>query len=626
MKPADRKKKSQTLSPPSGWLRRSHLITTFGPGAMLDLPQYSVMVGGLERWNGPMEMIHEQRLEAKVKQLLELENISLFAPPDNSKDALDKPRSGVTSHQFPTWFLAKTARVTGIEFGGKQYRTRPLVPYLSLRRGMYEDADRRQCSVVPVRFVQACPNGHISDVDWISFAHDNFYSECRGPLWLDEGGTGGDLAEIYVRCETCKKRRSLGQAKLPTGGVLGQCKGDRPWLGPNAREQCVSASGDKPEFNRLLVRSASNAYYPQIQAVISIPDHQEKMRSAVNGVWEDYLQYVESLEDLKRERRKKKVSDALEGFSDEAVWSYLEHKKSDHPEETRTVKQVEVETFLAEPDEMGEDVPDSVYYARSRPLVGLEPWLKSRLERVVLVHRLREVQALVGFTRFEPSMPNMDGELDLGVRRASLSLDPRWVPAVENRGEGIFLSFSKLAIDAWQARPAVRARDAVLREGFEAFKQIRKLPDTFNFFGIPYIMLHSLAHLMITAVSLECGYAASAIRERIYAGRGGYGILLYTGTPGTEGTLGGLVQVGNHVERHLATALELGRLCSNDPVCAHHRPSNSFEERFLHGAACHGCVLIAESSCERGNEMLDRALVVNTVEGLDAAFFLEESG
>jgi hypothetical protein len=141
------------------------------------------------------------------------------------------------------------------------------------------------------------------------------------------------------------------------------------------------------------------------------------------------------------------------------------------------------------------------------------------------------------------------------------------------------------------------------------------------FVGLPYILLHSLSHLLITAVSLECGYAASSIRERIYAGDGGYGILLYTGTPDAEGTLGGLVEVGRQVEKHLRHALNLGRLCSNDPVCAQHRPDFVQEERFLSGAACHGCLLIAEPSCERRNEQLDRALVVPTVEGLGAEFF-----
>ena len=138
---------------------------------------------------------------------------------------------------------------------------------------------------------------------------------------------------------------------------------------------------------------------------------------------------------------------------------------------------------------------------------------------------------------------------------------------------------------------------------------------------LPYILLHSLSHLLITAVSLECGYSASSIRERIYALPGVYGILLYTGTPGAEGTLGGLVQVGTRIEQYLMTALEIGRLCSNDPVCAYHQPDDGHEERFLHGAACHGCLLIAETSCERRNELLDRALVVPTVHTPGAAFF-----
>jgi hypothetical protein len=130
-------------------------------------------------------------------------------------------------------------------------------------------------------------------------------------------------------------------------------------------------------------------------------------------------------------------------------------------------------------------------------------------------------------------------------------------------------------------------------------------------------MLHSFSHLLITAVALECGYPASSIRERIYALPGvGYGILLYTGTSDSEGTLGGLIQVGRRIHEHIRTALELGELCSNDPVCAQHQPQNTHERRFLHGAACHGCLLIAETSCEQQNDFLDRALVVRTVDNL----------
>jgi hypothetical protein len=135
-------------------------------------------------------------------------------------------------------------------------------------------------------------------------------------------------------------------------------------------------------------------------------------------------------------------------------------------------------------------------------------------------------------------------------------------------------------------------------------------------------MLHSFSHMIITAVALECGYPASAIRERIYAIPGiGYGVLLYTGTSGSEGTLGGLIQVGRRIHEHMRQALELGELCSNDPVCAQHDPANTHEHRLLHGAACHGCLLIAETSCEQQNDFLDRTLVVRTVDNRGVEFF-----
>jgi len=157
-------------------------------------------------------------------------------------------------------------------------------------------------------------------------------------------------------------------------------------------------------------------------------------------------------------------------------------------------------------------------------------------------------------------------------------------------------------------------------KGFEKWKSSRGIKTTWEP-SLPYVMLHSLSHLLISAVSLECGYSASAIRERIYAGKSGYGILLYTGSSGSEGTLGGLIEIGKQIDRYLKTALEMGQLCSNDPVCSQHEAEDSQEERFLHGAACHGCLLIAETSCERRNEFLDRALVVRTVSAIGAEFF-----
>jgi hypothetical protein len=160
-----------------------------------------------------------------------------------------------------------------------------------------------------------------------------------------------------------------------------------------------------------------------------------------------------------------------------------------------------------------------------------------------------------------------------------------------------------------------------LRQGFEAWKA-KHAGSNRKFAEPAYILLHSIAHLLITTISLECGYPASSIRERVYALPDlGYGFLLYTGGSDAEGTLGGLVEVGRRIADILRSALELGALCSNDPVCAQHDADSLHERRFLLGAACHGCLLVAETSCEQQNELLDRALVVSTVHSHGAEFF-----
>lgn len=618
--------KSKAKQHPCGEIRQSQILSTFGPGSMVDLPDYSVLIGGLNHWRGDRQRIYEDRLAGRVSEILGVNSIAMYAPPVDTPDPA-APRTGITAFTFPAWFVAQ-GEETWTAPSGKEYRTRALLPWGRLVKGKYLDSDKKKKPVVPVRFVQACINGHISDVNWYGFVHDDSQTNCRGQLWLDEGGAGNDFADIFVRCEQCKnKRRPLSDASVPGAWVLGSCKGERPWLGPspNAAEPCVSPETGKPEKNRLLVRSASNAYFAQVLSVISLPDSDAQLKEAINQVYEDFLQYAEELKDITKERKKQKVANALEGFTNEAVWAEVQRRQKGQFEKPKSIKQVEIETLLSSPDEVGEDAPNGDFYARARKLDNLNPILETRLSRIVLVHRLREVMAQVGFTRFEASMPDIDGELSLEVRRAALDLNPTWVPAIENKGEGVFIAFKKQAIEDWKEQKAVKERSQELFNGFKRWRERRGIPeDKANFPGVPYIMLHSLSHLLITAVSLECGYAASSVRERIYAGDAGYGILLYTGTSGSEGTLGGLVQVGKRIEDHLANALELGRLCSNDPVCAQHKPDNLQEERFLHGSACHGCLLIAETSCERRNEFLDRALVVNTVEGLGAAFFPDE--
>lgn len=598
---------------PHGQIRQSQLITSFGPGSMVDLPNHSVLIGGLDSWSTGGEEIVEHRLVEKLKQLFDppLQVLKLYSPPPDNDDPM-APQTGVTAWQFPEWFITQDVDP---EARAGFVRARMLVHRSMLTKGKFIGDDKKKRTVVPVRFVRACRNGHIGDIDWYSFVHGG-NTECRRQLWIEERGTSGDLAEVYVRCECGNAERSMALAIDSPESML-RCDGRRPWLGPFANEKCG-------EPNRLLIRTASNAYFTQLMSVISLPDRNVELRQAVEVVW-DFIGEVADIGELRYERKKAKVHQVLGDYSDEEVFAEIKMRRGQSAGTPKSIKQAEMETLIASKDELGDDKPDCDFYAKTLPKkVWDRPWMQS-IERVVLVHRLREVMAQVGFTRFEAVSPDIDGELEMGVRRASLAREITWLPAVENRGEGIFLQFKKQSVEEWASRADVIQHGMRLLQGYEAWKAERTgASKKFVEEGglLPYVLLHSFSHLLITSVSLECGYPASSIRERIYTIPDvGYGVLLYTGTSDAEGTLGGLVQVGRRIHDHIRDALEMGELCSNDPVCAQHEPSNLHERRFLHGAACHGCLLISETSCEQHNEFLDRALVVSTVDNLGIEFF-----
>ena len=470
--------------------------------------------------------------------------------------------------------------------------------------------------VVATRFVRACPNGHVDDLDWWYFVHEE-NAACKRQLWLDERSTGGDLADLVVRCG-CGKRRSLSEATQLEMNPLGTCQGARPWLGRNANEACGQPS-------RLLIRTASNAYFPQVVSVLSLPDRGSDVGQAVRAHW-DYLMIVEDAGELAFVKRQPKIAETLAPFDDQEVLQAIEEIKTGSSEE-RPVKQVELEAILAAPEGYGDDVPvDPDFHARRLP----EPlWRTSEfaagVAAVIQLHRLREVRALTAFSRFEAVMPDINGEYDTDVELAQLAVEPEWFPATENRGEGIFLQLRPEAVRSWLARDAVRQRLDQLESGHRRWMEERQSERSFP--GGPYLLLHTLSHLMIQSLAMRCGYPASSIRERVYVGGAGedYGLLLYTASPDAEGTLGGLVQQGRHIEDHLFQALLMSELCSNDPICAHHQPGESIEGRLLHGAACHGCALVAETSCEMRNDYLDRALVV-PVMGVPGAAFFEPPG
>ena len=590
-----------------GQVRRSQVITTYGPGALIDLPQESAIVAGLDEWPpvNKLEEIDEPRLARKLQAITGVATPQLLAPPPASSDPGAAP-IGIGAWRFPEWFVVQAADVSA---GAVHTRSRRLVH----RRALDEKRRFEGRDVVATRFVRGCPRGHVDDLDWRRFVHRPG-NECppTRPLWLDEQGTTGDLTDLGVRCE-CGATRRLSDASMIEINPLGTCRGARPWLGRDTNEECNLPS-------RLLVRTASNAWFPQVLSVLSIPERGAAVETAVRELWDD-LQIVNDAAGLAFIKGKPKVAAALAPFDDDEVLTAIGNGKGNSAGSDRSVKEIELEALLAAPEGFGDDVPVNLdFHARRLPDAM---WRRSErtvgVEAVIQLHRLREVMALSGFTRFEAVTPDIHGEYETDVERAAIALEPSWFPAVENRGEGLFLRLRTDAVEAWLERPAVRDRLDGLVRGHQQWAQQRKSARPFP--GGPYVLLHTLSHLLIQSLAMQCGYPASSLRERIYAEEGRYGLLIYTGSPDAEGTLGGLVQQSRRLDEHLTRALEAGGLCSNDPTCAEHAPGNSMTDRFLHGAACHGCALVAETSCEMRNDHLDRALVVPVLGMPHAAFF-----
>lgn len=616
------KKRKQERLKPDGQIRLSQMVMTFGPGSMVDLLDRSILVGGLEHWsygkNGFVALDDARLRRSLVPRLKTLDpNLDLaqegyfrMAPEGDE----DQPShfAGVRALEFPRWFVCHGCRrlaraQDAFVQKGARYR--------------HQCTSNQTNHAVPVRFVAACKHGHLTDFPWVSFAHPE--GPCDRPeLYLTEDASG-DVSRIFVECRNCETpRRPLSQAAV----LPFECHGDRPWLGGKA------ASEPCGEQLQLLVRTASNAYFAQVVSALRLPEGEpDRLTLKLNekDIWERVREVttVEELELLGK--LQKEVKYAFENEDLTAVLSAIAAKRgAAASSQEAPLRSAEYERFVEAPEEVpGSVAPEGALFAAYR-IPDRRADLPSSVSKLVIVPELREVRVQVSFSRFDSVSANLQGEYDFNkfsVRPSVLTLptgNEKWLPAAEVRGEGVFIELDQRAIEAWENRDAVKKRSELLERGWVVEGGKGEFP------GARFFLLHSLAHLLLTAISLECGYAASAIRERIYCSAQGEkwmaGILLSTGTTGSEGTLGGLVEEGRRIRHHLREAWDLGRLCSNDPVCAGHDPAAETDDRHLEGAACHGCLYIAECSCEWFNRYLDRALVVPTIGNDEELAFFKE--
>jgi hypothetical protein len=360
----------------------------------------------------------------------------------------------------------------------------------------------------------------------------------------------------------------------------------------------------------VLQRGASNVYWGETVSALDIPPFSADLSAIFGRFWDVFEKnppekWPELIILLGIERDTGlPVSVLLQTLRQ---WREALEGNPDDP-----IEWAEYQQFVAA---AGKEIVDGEFNARPEPgPPELSPWVTS----VVLAHRLREVRALIGFTRiYPPSGPFRERR----QRLCGLSIQPLdWLPAVELRGEGIFLRFDLDAVKEWEARAQVLTRFVTLRQRIVAdLRDGEAMPDI----SPRLLLIHSFSHALMRQLSLSCGYSSSALRERLYvagAPNEMAGLLIHTGSPDSEGTLGGLVRQGR---TSLLVSAILGALkdmswCSSDPLCIMGTATLSSPRN---AAACHACLLVPETSCQHFNLSLDRATLVGLPEEPAIGFF-----
>lgn len=616
-----------------GELRPNQFLFNYGVGALVDLPKFAVLVKGLEDWPvSPLytQAIQEDRLiEAIQHRHFSLSHVQkLYAPPIPPKQQNFDPfdaqmKIGVPVTTFPQWMVCPQCNLLAPYTPGKSGN-------FELKHNPYRPMDTRyvhhNClkhkkgplpQVVPARFLYACAQGHLDEFPWLDYVHQGM--ECKFPrLELYEFDDQNQASRLFVVCKTCGQKRAMSDAFDPKQrDLMPPCSGRHPHIG--IEEEC-----DAPP--RAVLLGASNLWFPALMSVLSIPVAAEnELAQTVETFWEIFSG-VESQSELKGLRKfgSKEVKAAIEAYTDDAIWQAIEqrHQAAANLSDPTDLKYPEWVMLTAA--DSSKNYPD--FKVEKTDLSGYGT-LESFCEQVVLGHKLREVRALVGFTRITTADDETIGE-DIQVAPLSGRV-LTWVPASEVRGEGVFIQFKEAQIQAWLRREAVKKREMQFRHSHRQWRIARNIdPDAREFPELMrYVLLHSFSHALMRALSLECGYSLASIRERIYAREAENGkpamagILIYTATNDAEGTLGGLVRLGEpeQLEAFVSQALEMAEFCASDPLCAESNPDT--QGHTVHGAACHACSFLPETSCEMGNRFLDRAVLVPTVERSDCAFF-----
>ncbi|MFF3301347.1 DrmB family protein [Streptomyces sp. NPDC002908] len=595
--------------PRQGTVRRAQAITTYGVGSLVAVDNESFIVSGLDRAEESWRADEAPRIyERRLARLLGVNYFRL--PPASDDDSKD----GMRVRRFP--LMHSCPECTELQ------RHRDFNP----KEGQ-SACGTCEVDLVPSRFVVACEAGHLDEFPYWHWVHRSSdrgaaaTGRCGGTLRLRSSGRTSSLRSILVSC-TCEQAPEVsmeGSFRRNALKDLGlKCQGARPWLGASAPAQECGLR------LRTLQRGSSAVWQPVLKSALSIPPWSDGRADPLAEHWDALREYDN------REHVEIYLKGVFKGQCPvplDEVMALLDAEREEDPDgeapstfdhRYRALRNKEYDRLRSGNNES--DHSRDEQFVCETPVGDQSVLAPLGVTGPMLVKKLREVRALKAFTRLA------DPDSTIESQEMPPSGSPlHWLPAMEVRGEGVFLRLDEDRLGSWEKATAVAARTERMRTAHQRILD-QRAGDGSQAVSSPVtprmVLLHTLAHVLIDEWSLEAGYPAASLRERLYAADDMSGVLIYTATSDSAGSLGGVVAQGEPalLDRTVRSAIRRAEWCSSDPLCMETAVSGVGGANL---AACHACVMLPETSCEHNNCLLDRALLIGTPEDPSVGFFSE---
>jgi len=622
-------KRASQISP--GDMRPSQLIQGFGPGSIISMERDAVMILGCQVW--PKKDPENKRYEILNHPLLaKVLNVTHLRMPFSRDNARVIP-----AISFPQWGVCKKCKI--LQKHDRAPKTKFGFPC--------EHCDGK---LIHARLVVICERGHIDEFPWEEWLHKNSPDKkcpkSKSPkmrFYAQEKSSG--LGDYAIKCLNCPAWTTLtGSVDKKRFYEMPPCSGRSPWLGDHIEKGgCIDPKTKQPSTVRGIQIRAPSLYYPITISAIKIPQW-------THPVFDRLLDENDEgrFTTLIRESRKNnlgysQIIDIFRTDFQEIENILSEQKKNDGIEisDEQIKKEIveKLEQFFA--DKVDDDVPDQIeilnqefddiqsiqntkgkryeneFQLQTSDIMGQEI-LKKYLSSLKQISRITSISALYGFTRSEPPDPLSPNEDKMRYITTSTHFhDHKWLPGVQNVGEGAFFSLKLDELEKWEILDDVKKRCKTIVESFAAFAQPRdekKRKEIEERYNERFILLHTLSHLIIKSMARVAGYNEASLKERIYWDNDERnGILIYASSGTSEGSLGGLVRLARSDEfaRILNDSIKKSLRCSRDPICGETDPVSDKARGLgrsikLTGSACHSCCIVPETSCAFFNQLLDR--------------------